>query len=203
MKMKLYCNLTSPYARKVRVAIQELGLAERIEEAVIDPLNPPPEFLAANPLSRVPTLMTERGTALPDSRIILDYLMQRKAGLIARWRGTRHWEDLRRTQMADGILDAAVASVMEKRRPESIHYTPFLDRQSAVIHRALDALQAETGHLAQTTPGRCEISSGVALAYLDFRLPYLEWRKNRDALADWFAAFAQRPSMQKTQPPAG
>jgi glutathione S-transferase len=200
--MRLFCSKTSPYARKVRVAVEELGLADQVDEAHIDPFAPPPDFLAANPLSKIPTLVTERGEALPDSRLILDYLMTRKPGLAALGRGAKRWEVLRRAQIADGIIDAAVAVRMEKRRPESIHYIPFLDRQTAVIHRALDVLNAEAGLLALQSPGLCEISCGVALGYLDFRLPYLEWRRNRDPLAHWYTVFAQRPSMQKTQPPA-
>jgi len=201
MPMKLFCSKTSPYARKVRVAIEELGLADQVEEAIVDPFAPPPDLLAANPLSRIPTLVSDRGEALPDSALILDYLQSRKSGLATLARGAKRWEVLRRTQIADGVIDAAVAIRMEKRRPESIHYIPFLDRQTAIIHRALDQLDADAGLLALQTPGVCEITAGVALGYLDFRLPYLEWRKNRDALANWYTVFAQRPSMQKTAPP--
>lgn len=202
MPMKLYCSKTSPYARKVRVALEELGLAGDVEEIVVDPFAPSPEFLEANPLSKIPTLVTERGEALPDSRLILDYLMHRKSGLGTVARGARRWEVLRRTQIAEGVIDAAVGTVMERRRPESIQYLPFLDRQSGTIRRALDALNGDAGHLALEHPGLCEITCGVALGYLDFRLPYLEWRKGRDGLAHWYTVFAQRPSMQKTQPPA-
>ena len=202
MPMKLFCSKTSPYARKVRVAIEELGLADQVEEAVVDPFAPPPDLLAANPLSRIPTLVTERGEALPDSALILDYLAHRKSGLATLARGSKRWEVLRRAQIADGVIDAAVSIVMEKRRPESIHYLPFLDRQTQIIGRALDQLNADAGLLALQTPGVCEITCGVALGYLDFRLPYLEWRKGREPLAHRYTVFAQRPSMQKTQPPS-
>jgi len=201
-KMKLFLSLTSPYARKVRIAVEELGLGGHVEEVTVDPHNPTPELLAANPLSKVPTLVTERGEALPDSALILDYLSHRKTGLATLSRGSKRWETLRRTQLADGVIDAAVAMVMEKRRPESIHFIPFLDRQVATIRRALDVLDKDAGLLALQTPGLCEITCGVALGYLDFRLPYVEWRKGRDALANWYTVFAQRPSMQKTVPPA-
>ena len=199
--MRLFCTRTSPYARKVRVAVEELGLADQVEEAVIDPFSPPPDLLAANPLSKIPTLVTDKGEAIPDSAVILDYLSHRKTGLAMLPRGSRRWEILRRTQIADGVIDAAVATVNEKRRPESIHYIPYLDRQREIIRRALDQLNGDAGLLALQTPGVCEITCGVALSYLDFRLPYLEWRKDRDALAHWHTVFAQRPSMQKTQPP--
>ena len=201
MTMKLYSSKTSPYARKVKVAAEELGLADQIEEIIVDPFAPTEEFLAANPLSKIPTLVTDHGVALPDSALILDYLTHKKTGLGALPRGTKRWELLRRTQIADGIIDAAVACQLEKKRPESIHYIPHLDRQKAIIGRALDVLNAQAGLLALQTPGLCEITAGVALGYLDFRLPYLEWRAKREALASWFAVFAQRPSMLKTAPP--
>lgn len=200
--MKLFMSKTSPYARKVRVVIEELGLADQVEEVIVDPFNPTEDLLKANPLSKIPTLITDKGEALPDSRLILDYLSHRKTGLAGLSRGGKRWEVLRRTQIADGMIDAAVGSVLEKRRPESIHFIPFLDRQSALIRRALDVLEADAGLLALQTPGLCEITVGVALAYLDFRLPYLEWRSKREALGTWFTVFAQRPSMQKTLPPA-
>jgi glutathione S-transferase len=200
-KMKLFCSMTSPYSRKVRIAVEELALGELVEEVLADTFNPSPELLAANPLSRVPTLVTDRGEALPDSQLILDYLAHRKAGLATLSRGAKRWEVLRRTLVADGIIDAAVSIVLEKRRPESIHYIPFLDRQTATIRRSLDVLNADAGLLALQTPGVCEITCGAALGYLDFRLPYLEWRKERDALANWYTVFAQRSSMQKTAPP--
>jgi glutathione S-transferase len=199
--MKLYCSKTSPYSRKVRIAVEELGLGDLVEEVITDPFAPTPELLEANPLSKVPTLVTDRDEMLPDSALILDYLAHRKSGLATLSRGAKRWEVLRRTLIADGIIDAAVGIVLEKRRPESIHYIPFLDRQTANIRRSLDQLNRDAGHLALQTPGVCEITCGAALGYLDFRLPYLEWRREREGLANWYTVFAQRPSMQKTAPP--
>src|SRR3546814_20838373 len=63
-RMRLYRSLPSPYARRVRVVIEELGLAEQIDEIEVDPYDPPAEFLALNPLSKVPVLITEQGEAL-------------------------------------------------------------------------------------------------------------------------------------------
>ncbi|MEK6806852.1 MAG: glutathione S-transferase N-terminal domain-containing protein [Pseudomonadota bacterium] len=202
MKMKLYCSKTSPYARKVRVAIQELGIADSIEEVHGDPFTPTPDFLIANPLSKLPALVNERGDAMPDSQLILDYLTSRYPGLAPLPRGNKRWETLRRTKLADGVIDAAVTSILEKRRPEGIHFTPWLDRQAETIARALDAISTEVSFLSLEKPGVCEITCAVAMSYLDFRLPYLHWRDNRPALVAWVDAFAQRPSMQKTRPPA-
>jgi hypothetical protein len=39
------------------------------------------------------------------------------------------------------------------------------------------------------------ISVAAALAYIDFRHGDLGWRNGRSKLADWFADFSSRPSM--------
>lgn len=200
--MKLYCSLTSPYSRKVRVVIDELGLGQEIEEILADPFAATPELLAANPLSKIPVLVSDRGEALPDSRLIVDYLQARGRPLAPLPRGSQRWAALRRLQLAEGIMDAAVATVLEKRRPEGIIYTGFLDRQAERIRRATAALNAEAAALSLRSVGVIEITAGVALGYLDFRMPYLEWRRGHEALAQWFESFAHRPSMQKTRPPA-
>lgn len=201
MKMRLYCSTTSPYSRKVRITAEELGLSDLIEEIVVDPFAPTPEFLAANPLSKIPTLVTEKGEALPDSSLIIEYLQTRGRGLVSLPRGTKRWAALRRKVIAEGVIDAAVATVAEKRRPESIVYTAFLDRQSAIISRGLELLSLEASALMLDQPSDIEITTAVALSYLDLRLPYLEWRKQHEALTEWHAQFSQRPSMLKTAPP--
>ncbi|AXQ29057.1 glutathione S-transferase family protein [Solimonas sp. K1W22B-7] len=201
--MKLYCSRISPYSRKVRVAIEELRLSEQVEEIETEPNSPPPEFLAANPLARVPTLITDKGEALPDSDLIIEYLDAKYHGLAPLPRGTKRWTARRRQKIAQGVIDAAVATVQEKRRPESIVYHAYLDRQLAAIRRSLELLNLEANTLLlDEKPSVVEITTGVGLAYLDFRMPYLEWRKEFAALDRWFGEFARRPSMVKTQPPA-
>ncbi|MDD3762094.1 MAG: glutathione S-transferase family protein [Nevskiales bacterium] len=200
-KMRLYSSPTSPYSRKVRVALIEQGQADAVEEIMTDPFSPLPEFLAANPLSRIPTLVTDRGEALPDSNLILDYLQTRSGGLASLPRGSRRWAALRLQRIADGVIDAAVDTVRERRRPEGIVYTPFLDRQVEVILRSLDLLELEVEHLRLDTPSVVDITVAVALSYLDFRAPYIDWRKRFDALNQWHNAFRGRRSMLDTEPP--
>lgn len=205
-RMKLYCSLTSPYSRKVRVALHELGLQGKVEEIIVDPFSSgvAPEFLAANPLSKIPVLVTRKGQALPDSNLILDYLLARnKGGALAPLpKGSARWPVLRRQHVAEGVIDAAVAIVFEKRRPESIVFTSFIDRQAAAIRRAVQQLHVEADLLSSEQVSALEITAGVALAYLDFRLPWIEWRRGHEALAAWHQQFMQRPSMQQTAPPA-
>jgi glutathione S-transferase len=198
--MKLYSGTTSPYSRKVKVVAAELGLADLIEEVPTDPFTPSAELLAANPLSKIPTLVTERGEALPGSPLIIEYLQTRGRGLAALPRGTKRWACLRRAAVAEGILDAASATAFEMRRPEGIRHMQFLDRQADMIRRAIAVLNLESAELALDAPGLVEVTTGVALAYLDFQMPYLEWRRGHEPLQKWFDVFAQRPSMIATAP---
>jgi glutathione S-transferase len=203
MKMKLYLSLTSPYARKVRMVIHELGLGDLVGESLVDPFNAPDDFLGANPLSKVPVLVTEKGESLPDSKLIVEYLQTRGRGLAVMPRGAARWTLLRRLQLAEGIIDAAVASRLEKVRPPEFVYQGWLDRQAAAINRSLDALNLEAPELLHEGPVRTvEIAAGAALGYLDLRHPQLQWRSGRERLASWYFIFAQRPSMVATQPPA-
>ena len=73
--MQLYYAPTSPFSRKVRVILRELGLEKQISEILIDPWTD--EALRAhNPLSKVPTLILEDGMAVFESAVICDYLDQ-------------------------------------------------------------------------------------------------------------------------------
>lgn len=70
--MKLYSGYISPYASRARMAVYAKGLDVEI-------LRPPggnksPEFLAINPMGKLPCLVTDDGAAVPESGIIVEYL---------------------------------------------------------------------------------------------------------------------------------
>jgi glutathione S-transferase len=71
--MKLISSDLSPFATRVRAAIYAKGLDVEI-------IPPPaggiksPEYLAMNPMGRIPVLVLDDGTALPESETIVEYL---------------------------------------------------------------------------------------------------------------------------------
>ncbi len=70
--MKLLSSPTSPYARKVRIALAEKKIDCELVEAspwAADSIVP-----THNPLGKVPVLLLDDGTALYDSRVIVEYL---------------------------------------------------------------------------------------------------------------------------------
>ena len=74
--MKLFHAAASPFVRKVMITAHELGLVDRMElvQHPSTPLAPNPELIAANPVGRVPALVTEDAGVLFDSRVICRYL---------------------------------------------------------------------------------------------------------------------------------
>ena len=199
--MKLFYAPSSPFVRKVMVCAIELGLDGKIEtaRAAAHPVNRDKNILAASPLGQVPTLVTDEGLALYDSRLICEYLDHLGGGKLFP-RDSSRWQALVEQSAADGLLNAALLCRYEATvRPQELRYAPWRDGQMDKISTAL--AQFETW-----LPGfgnRVDIGTitiGCALGYLDFRFADFGWRNGRDGLAAWFAAFDARAAMEKTRP---
>ena len=201
--MKLYHSETSPYVRKVMVVAHLTGQADAL--ALVPgsgtPLDPNPETCGANPLGKIPCLVTEAGDAIFDSRVITRYLDARAGGGLYPAEAAL-WGVLTREALADGILDAAVLAVYEHRlRPEELRFSPWLQAQRSKILRALGHVEGQAGRFGEGFDAG-HVALACALGYLDFRFPDLAWREGRPALAAWFEPVAARPEMTATAPPA-
>ncbi|MGH6961649.1 MAG: glutathione S-transferase N-terminal domain-containing protein [Dongiaceae bacterium] len=202
--MKLRYSPASPYVRKCLVLAHEAGLAGRIHVVPTVTADPASGLANDNPLGKIPALIVKDGQVLFDSPVICEYLdsLHGGAGILPP-AGPARWTALRREALADGILDAAILRLLEGRRPANEQSPGWVEKQKAVIARALDAFEAEAGQLGDpaavpTTIGH--ITLGCALGYLDFRFGVDEWRRTRPKLARWFEGFAARPSMAATVP---
>lgn len=198
--MLLFYSKTSPYARKVRLVIAEKDLHERVELRVCDPFVGAAALTDANPLGRVPTLITDDGQAIYDSPVICGYLdsLNDDPVLLPR-SGMERWLTRRREAMADGIIDAAYAIVMERRRPAEQQSAQWLAHWAAEIERGVQVANDEVA-LPGSSPDLGQLALAAALGYLDFRLSGAAWREGRRPLADWYEAFARRSSMCETEP---
>jgi glutathione S-transferase len=200
--MQLIYSPTSPYARKVRMLVIEKGLGDRVEILTANPLQDPPELLAANPLAKVPALIVGPDFTLFDSPLLCAYLDSLAEPRLIPERDDARWQVLRREALADGILDAAVSSVMEGRRIESQRSPDWLARWSNAILRTLAELEKEAPILKQRFDLGA-IAAAAALAYLDFRLPHIVWRAQAPQLDAWLESVRGRESFAATVPPAG
>lgn len=140
--MKLIGTVTSPYTRKVRVALAE----KRMEcEFIIDSPNTGNGTVEKyNPLGKIPVLVLDDEQTIFDSRVIVEYLDNASPGnrLIPEEKRpriqVRRWEAL-----ADGCTDAAVAIVVEKRRATEQQSSDWIAGQQRKVDRALQAMADE------------------------------------------------------------
>lgn len=199
--MKLYHSLTSPFVRKVVVCAMELGLDAKIQrhKAGAHPISRNAEIVVDNPLGQVPTLITDQGLALYDSRVICEYLDQQGGGGKMFPRDSSRWQALVEQSAGDGLLDAGLLLRYELLRPEAMRFAEWTSGQMEKITCALD--QFETW--APGFGGRVDIgtiSVGCALGWFDFRFASHDWRSSRPILAAWFKTFDARPAMASTRP---
>jgi glutathione S-transferase len=200
--MKLFHAPASPFVRKCLVAAAELGLRERIEllPSAAHPVNRDRTIVAHNPLGKIPTLLTDEGAALYDSRVICEYLNALGDGRLLPREGAARWSVLVEQALADGIMDAAVLARYETAvRPEALHWSDWLRGQLEKVESGLDELETRAGRFGNRVD-LGTIAFGCALGYLDFRFASLGWRERRPSTAAWFARFDARPSMAATRP---
>lgn len=77
--MKLLNSHVSPFAARARLAIYAHDLPVEIapSEQWLPNYEKSPAYLAINPIGRVPTLVLDDGSALPESAVIVEYLADR------------------------------------------------------------------------------------------------------------------------------
>lgn len=200
--MKLFYAPTSPYVRKVLVVAHETGQASEIAPASCNasPVNADAEVIRDNPLGKIPTLVTDDGQTLFDSRVICEYLDAQGQGGLFPSAGEARWTALTHQALADGLLDAAILCRYEAvMRPQEKQWDGWRDGQMGKVSRALDQIEASLDEIAKAlTIGT--IATGCALGYLDFRFPEVNWRAAHPRSAEWFEAFGARPSMEATRP---
>lgn len=199
--MQLIGADASPFVRKARVVVIETGQEDAVDYVThaTTPVNTADAVRAANPVGKIPALIRDDGPAIYDSRVITRYLDARaNAGLYPE---SRLWEVLTLEATADAIMEAAVLIVYEARvRPEDKQFDGWTDAQWGKVQGGLDAINDRwMSHLSGPL-NAAQIAVGCALGYLDFRHGNKDWRADHAALAAWFEDFAQRPSMQATQP---
>jgi glutathione S-transferase len=188
--MILRYSAVSPYARKVRIAAELLGLSGEITLAGANTADPDDTLRRQNPLGKIPTLILEDGAAVYDSRVIADYLDCLAGGdRLIPAEPARRMTALRLQALGDGINDAALLIRYETatRRPEW-RDPDAIALQQGKIDRALATLDAAPPVGA---PDIGQIAVACALGYLDLRFEGA-WRQRHPRLAAWLADFAAR-----------
>ncbi len=196
--MKVQTSPTSPFGRKVRMTAILKGLESGIEFVTIEAASPD----NINPLAKIPSLIRDDGTVLQDSHVICEFLDAQVASpVLFPGEGDARWRALALASLADGIMDAAILIMAERRhRPEDKRVATWVERQQKKIDQALDELEAKppewSGH-----PDYGHLTLACALGYLDFRLEG-KWRAGHPKLVAWLDGFAAAvPAFTETAPP--
>ncbi|MEP6721666.1 MAG: glutathione S-transferase [Variovorax sp.] len=201
--LKLHWSPKSPYVRKVMVCAHELGLLPRLEliRSVAAMLKPNPSIMADNPLSKIPTLVREDGSALFDSAVICEYLNDLAGGTLFPPQEEARWQALRWHAFGDGLLDALI--LWRNEREREVPLQALLEAFELKTRASLQMLDHETQALRLAPLSIGHVALGCALGYLDYRFGTLGWRSLAPALANWFETLSARPSFTATEPVEG
>jgi glutathione S-transferase len=203
--MKLLSSTASPYTRKVRIVLAEKKIECEIQPVDVQPVENPVN--AHNPLGKIPTLVLDDGSALYDSRVIVEFLDGKSpiGRLIPddlRERvAVRRWEAL-----ADGVLDAGLLVRYESLRDAAERSKAWTDKQVARIRRGLAEMASDLGERPWCHGERyslADIAVGCCLGWLGFRKPGdIDWHAEHPSLARHYEKLMARPAFAETVPQA-
>ena len=207
--MKLLYTPNSPYARKVRIVAAEKHIELRLEEVVL--ASPDCPVKQYNPLGKVPVLILDDGDSLYDSTVIVEYLDNRTpvAHLLPLDSNSkikvRRWEAL-----ADGVCDAAVATMIEQRKEESMQDANFIARQMGKVSLGLQVLNDDLAKNSALGKSKwcvngafslADIAVGCMLCYVNLRFStVIDLATDYPNLAELQIALHKRPSFKDSQP---
>ncbi|PZU06491.1 glutathione S-transferase family protein [Sphingomonas sp.] len=193
--MKLFYSTRSPFTRKVRLALAELDVADKVD---LEPADvafdraPPPAVAAANPLGQLPTFVDDDGVAWFGSGVICEWLDRRFGGWLCPADPNLRVEWRRREALADGLAEKTLRRLVENGRGN----TEGVASLEAAIWRSLEYVENLPCLGNDIDLGWLAVAN--ALDYLDFRAGELDWRNRRPILARWQATLRERPSFSGT-----
>lgn len=200
--MKLIGSHTSPFVRKVRIVLAE----KKIDyEFVIDsPWLADSTVPDINPLGKIPVLVLDDDTPLFDSRVIVEYIDNVTPNNKLFPAPNRERTEVKRWEaLADGLCDAAVAALLEGKRPKKEQSASWIERQHDKVKRSLDFMAKELGDKSfcmGTHISMGDLAVGTALGYLCFRFPDIHWQEAHPNLTKLYDKLMQRPAFADTIP---
>ncbi|RCS23149.1 glutathione S-transferase family protein [Phyllobacterium salinisoli] len=183
----LYAS-ASPYSAKVLMAAHYAGIP--VEAVSINTNDEPEILISSNPLGKIPTLITDDGKTVFDSRVITQHLNRVSGNKLFPRNAEKRLDAERLESLADGLCDALLAHVYERRyHPAEKIHQPWLDMQWRKAERALDVLnEAPPRVSAKLHAGH--IALAATLGYLNLRFEG-QWEKGRPKLKRWLKRFGE------------
>ncbi len=198
--LNLYYTPLAGYVHRVEIVAREAGLWNQLTLVPTNPFDSPDDLVAANPLSKVPTLVRDDGVPMFGGPVIYEYLDSLHSGPKLYPQDTNdRWDALRLFGLAEGMFDAADLRVVELRRPEGEKSIFWIDRYQRAVDRCLDRLEAESRSFDRFHIGLISIAG--ALLWFDWQRQHrgnqVDWRPGRESLAKWLTETIDRPSYRE------
>ena len=204
--MKVYEHKGFPNPMRVRVALAEKGLTDRVEFVPVDVTkgeHRTPEFLARNPAGAVPVLELDDGTCLAECTAITEYLdhLDGDPALTGRTPQERGVIAMMQRRAEAGLLDA-VGAYFHHATPglgpvlETYQNREWGQRQrdrAVATMRQLDGVLGTRPYLAGDRFTVADITAVAGLAFAGFA--EIAIPEDCIALRAWQARVAQRPSL--------
>ncbi len=179
--MKLIGNYLSPYARRVAVSLNALGMAFELEQIFV--FKTPEAVRKHNPVARIPTLILDDGEVLVESYAILDAIDQLAGpeNCLTPPSGKQRRQVMKVTAIAVASMDKAQWAVYELRfRPEEKVHQPWIEHNEEQVLGGLgylDELAQEAGDdgwLAGTARmSQADITAAIAYSFAGVARPDL------------------------------
>lgn len=199
---KVISATPSPYARKVRIALAEKGVAFELQtEVPWDKATRTPQF---NPLEKLPILIRQDGDPVYESHLILEFIERHHPEPQLVPADDAGWLLAKRIEvLSDGICDAFVLSFFERHREVAHQSAEWLARQRRKIDGGLTELQRLLGDRAFFIDDGftlADLAAATALGYLVVRWPEVNWRDQYPTLIAHNDRMEARPSFQASKP---
>lgn len=192
--LRLWTTLRSPFARKVRIVLHEKGLAHEL--LPVDLAARDAAWFTDHPLGKIPVLELD-GVRIPDSTIICETLEDRFPA------PPMYEPDRLRCRLLEEACDTAADQTV-------VAFSARQRGDADGLAKAMGTVDRLLAHVdGRRAAGDWPAGFGIADAALISTLGYLElrhgwgWRDRHPALAAWFDAGAERPSVAATVPVLG
>lgn len=195
---ELYGTVTSPYVRRVRLVLHELGLPCTLVDTATEAGQA--RLRALTPLWKVPVVRTPEGSVILDSQSIVDHLRRTQPRWPFRAVGDLV-DEANLTNVVVGALDTAINVFYLRKDGADPAALPYLAKQVARVDAAMAWVEEHLPllgggpQLAPTLPG---VALFAALEWMDFRSAWPV--RTHPALEAWRRAEASRPGWAETGP---
>lgn len=177
---------TSPYSAKVRMAAKHAGL--EFESVMVNTSVAPENLISANPLGKIPVLITAEGQSVFDSRCITQYINRVTGSKLFPRQSEKRLDAEKLEALADGLCDVLITQIYERRfRPEEKVHVPWLEKQWEKTERVLAMLDETPPRIGKRIHGG-HIALAAAMSYLALRFEG-RWEKKYPKLKRWQKRF--------------